>query len=139
MKRATLSFTLRNHMTELKKIHGFCETFSGMQGLSKKTRFQIILCIEEQVTNIITHGYQDCDEHWIKIALSTMKADTLVVCIEDDGLPFNPVEASTPDLEEPLEERKIGGLGIHLTKHFMDKIEYQRRGTSNVLVMTKNL
>jgi serine/threonine-protein kinase RsbW len=138
MKLNTLSFVLRNNLTELRKISEFLENFAGSQGLAKKTLFEIALCIDEHVTNIITHGYQDSVEHWIKIKLSR-EEKKFIVCIEDDGLPYNPVEAAIPALEAPLEERKIGGLGIHLVKHCMDNMDYQRHGTSNVFVMTKNL
>jgi serine/threonine-protein kinase RsbW len=138
MKRNTLSFLLRNNITEIKRISGLVKNFSGSQGLTKKTLFEITLCIDEHVTNIISHGYRDNDEHWIKITLSR-EEEKFIVRIEDDGLPYNPIETAAPDLEAPLEERKIGGLGIHLVKHRMDHIEYQRHGTSNVFVMTKNL
>jgi serine/threonine-protein kinase RsbW len=138
MKYNPLIFTLKNDVTELKKISLYLEKFSGSQGLAKKTLFEITLCIDEHVTNIITHGYHDNDEHWIQITLSR-KENRLIVRIEDDGHFYNPMDAAVPALEGPLEKRKIGGLGIYLARHYMDDMTYERLGASNVVVMTKNL
>jgi serine/threonine-protein kinase RsbW len=138
MKYDSLIFTLKNDITELKKIFSYLEKFSGSQGLAKKTLFEITLCIDEHVTNIITHGYPDDGEHWIQLTLSREES-RFIVRIEDDGDLYNPMEAAVPDLNAPLEKRKIGGLGIYLARHYMDNIAYERLGTSNVVVMTKNL
>jgi len=138
MKRGNISFKLRNSPAELDGCCRQLEAFTQSLGLSKKTILTITLCIEECIANIISHGYQDNEEHWIEITL-TSEERKFMVCIEDDAVPYNPIETATPDLESKLEERKIGGLGVHLMKHFMDHISYQRRGNKNVLVMTKNI
>jgi serine/threonine-protein kinase RsbW len=138
MKHNKISFNIRNNLTELNSVSKQIEEFTQLQGLSKKTILEITLCIEEHVTNIITHGYQDSEEHWIGITLSRA-GEKFFVSIEDDGIPYNPTEAAAPDLESTLEERKIGGLGVHLIKHYMDDMVYQRYGKRNVFVMTKNI
>jgi len=51
----------------------------------------------------------------------------------------NPTKIAAPDFQCFLEERKIGGLGVYLTKHFVDAMAYQRRDNKNVLVMTKKI
>jgi anti-sigma regulatory factor (Ser/Thr protein kinase) len=63
----------------------------------------------------------------------------VTVTVEDDGVPFNPLEATEPDLDRPLEERSIGGLGIHLVKNLMDDVEYRREAGRNYLVMRKRV
>jgi serine/threonine-protein kinase RsbW len=138
MKYEPLIFRLKNDIMELKKIFSYLEKFPGSQGLAKKTLFEITLCIDEHVTNIITHGYHDDGEHWIQITLSR-EENRFIVRIEDDGHLYNPMEAAVPALEVPLEKRKIGGLGIYLVRHYMDDMTYERLGASNVVVMTKNL
>ena len=59
--------------------------------------------------------------------------------MEDCGIPFNPVEAEAPDLQSGLEERAIGGMGIHIVKNIMDDIKYERKGDKNILTLTKRL
>lgn len=138
MKRSNISFKLRNNPAELNGFCGHLEAFAQAQGLSKKNILTITLCIEECITNIISHGYQDNEEHWIGITL-TSEDKKFIVCIEDDGISYNPTETAAPDLASPVEEKKIGGLGVHLMRHFMDDIVYQRHNNKNVLVMTKNI
>ena len=59
--------------------------------------------------------------------------------VEDDGLPFNPLEAPEPDLDSPIETRQIGGLGIHLVRNVTDGLEYRRNEGRNRLVIRKQL
>jgi anti-sigma regulatory factor (Ser/Thr protein kinase) len=58
--------------------------------------------------------------------------------VVDDGLPFNPLEAEKPDTSLPLQDRGIGGLGIHLVVNLVDEVTYERRGEQNVITLTKN-
>jgi anti-sigma regulatory factor (Ser/Thr protein kinase) len=57
----------------------------------------------------------------------------------DGGIPFNPLGVETPDTELPLEERKIGGLGIHLVRKMMGKVSYRRRIDKNVITVVEYL
>ena len=66
-----------------------------------------------------------------------LDAGTVVVQVEDEGRPFNPLEAPPVDLDAPIEGRPIGGLGIHLIRSLMDAIEYRHEDGRNVLVMRK--
>jgi serine/threonine-protein kinase RsbW len=57
--------------------------------------------------------------------------------VQDDGQPFNPLEVPEPDTTKPLEERAIGGLGIHIVRKLMDGLEYKRQGERNFLTIKK--
>jgi anti-sigma regulatory factor (Ser/Thr protein kinase) len=57
---------------------------------------------------------------------------------EDRGREFNPLEIGEPDLDIPLEERKLGGLGIHLVKKMVDEAKYRREGDRNILLLRKD-
>ena len=138
MTEGRISFELKNSLSELDKICGHLEQFGESQGLSQRTIFKINLALEELVNNTISYGYTDDDDHWIKIAIS-LEDGVLVISLEDDGIPFDPVEAKKPDCECPIEERKIGNLGIHLCKHFMDEMAYERRGNKNILTLKKSI
>ena len=138
MNRNTISFKLENRLPELKRLCSQVEAFAKKQGLSPKDIFKIHLCMEEHFTNIISHGYMDSEAHWIEITLS-VEDEKLMVRIEDDGIPFDPTQIAAPNFQCPLEERKIGGLGVYLTRHFMDTMAYQRRDNKNILIMTKKI
>jgi len=96
------------------------------------------LVIEELITNCIKYGYDDADEHSIEIVLK-LSANELVLTVSDDGHPFNPLAVPEPDTTLPVEDRPIGGLGIHLLRKMSDHMEYERQGTQNRLIVRKSL
>jgi anti-sigma regulatory factor (Ser/Thr protein kinase) len=63
----------------------------------------------------------------------------LVIEVEDDGRPFNPLQVPPPDLERPLAQRKVGGLGLHLVRELTSSIEYDRKDGKNRLVMKQTI
>jgi anti-sigma regulatory factor (Ser/Thr protein kinase) len=65
--------------------------------------------------------------------------DSVVIVITDDGLPFNPFTREDPDTDLSIEERGIGGLGIHLVKNVMDEVYYKRHVDKNVITLVKNI
>ncbi|MBN2982764.1 ATP-binding protein [Cohnella algarum] len=77
-------------------------------------------------------------EHSIRLSVSPARAFVEIV-LEDDAIPFNPLEAGAPDLEPSLEERAVGGLGIHFVKKLMDDVSYERTSSGNRLVLVKKV
>ena len=138
MNKGRISFELKNSLSELDTLCKHLEGFGESLGLSQRTIFKINLALEELVSNIISYGYSDDEEHWIKIAIS-LKDGVLVISLEDDGIPFNPAEAREPDCGCSVEDRAIGNLGIHLCKQFMDDLIYERRGNKNVVILRKDV
>jgi len=136
MAEDKISFKLKNNLSELDTLLRNLENFCVQLGLSAKCHCEIDLVSEELFTNIISYGYRDDAEHWIKMTISYAHG-ILTMRIEDDGIPFNPLEAKSPDLDSSLEERSIGGLGVHLAKHFTKDVVYERRGDKNILTLTK--
>ena len=100
--------------------------------------FEMNLALDELFTNIISYGFQDHQEHIIKVSIS-VEGDQLQMRIEDDGVPFNPLESEMPDIQCGIEECKIGGWGIHLIKKLMDDIQYQRVADNNILVLRRKI
>lgn len=133
-----VSLELRNSLSELDTLGQILQQFGEELGLANKILFQICLAMEEIVSNIISYGYTDDAVHWIKIALCHDKG-IITIRLEDDGIPFNPLWAQEPDCECPLEERKVGNLGIHLCKKVMDDMIYERFGNKNVLTLKKDI
>jgi anti-sigma regulatory factor (Ser/Thr protein kinase) len=136
MPKKKYCFKLKSDLSELDELCQHLEKFGQTLGLSKKCIFEINLALDELFTNIISYGFIDDEDHVIEVTL-TPQNKTLCLCIEDDGVPFNPVDAKEPDLECTVEECKIGGLGIHLIRNLMDEICYERCGDKNVLTLKK--
>ena len=96
------------------------------------------LALEEHLTNVMNYAYDDAQPHQIRVRLAVEQGHLLIE-VEDDGKPFNPLQASEVDTSVPLEQKPIGGLGIHLMRRFMDELHYHREGNRNVLGMRKRL
>ena len=60
-----------------------------------------------------------------------------VFCFQDEGTPYDPFARKDPDLTKPIEERPVGGLGIYMTKRFMDRVEYRYEQGRNVTTVSK--
>jgi len=138
MVKKVYTFELKNNLSELDFLCRKCEKIGRSIGVSDKSVFEMNLALDELFTNIISYGFQDCQEHIIKVTITT-EGDQLQMRIEDDGAPFNPLESKTPDFQCGIEDCKIGGLGIHLIKKLMDDMQYQRVADKNILVLKRKI
>jgi len=129
-------FELKSKLSELNTLCRHLEDCGNDMQLPQKCLFEINLGLDELFTNIISYGYEDDSDHRIKFSLAKKK-ETLVVQVEDDGKPFNPLEAAGPAVSQDLDSINIGGLGIHLVKKMMDAIDYQRVKGKNRLILKK--
>jgi serine/threonine-protein kinase RsbW len=132
----SLAFELKNSMVELSTLCKKLEGFGEALGLSRRCVFEVNLALDELFTNIISYGFDDDSEHIIRVSISS-DDNLLTVVLEDDGIPFNPVESRLPKLSDELEDCKVGGLGIHLVKNLVDEVAYCRCGQKNVLTLKK--
>jgi serine phosphatase RsbU (regulator of sigma subunit)/anti-sigma regulatory factor (Ser/Thr protein kinase) len=127
---------LHNKLSELDRFNQALAEFGQQHGLPDKIMHDLNLALEEILTNIISYGYTDAREHEIKVRLRAQPGEVKAE-VEDDGQPFNPLDAREPDTAKSLEERTIGGLGIHLVRKLMDGLEYKRQGERNLLTIKK--
>jgi len=131
-----LEIVLQNRPEEKPRLLKALETFAAEHDLPAKVCQAVDLALEEHLTNVLNYAYPDSASHEIRIRLSCEER-TLHVEVEDDGRAFNPLQAPPVDTSLPLEQRPIGGLGVHLMRQFMDTLDYRREGDRNILHMTK--
>jgi serine/threonine-protein kinase RsbW len=107
--------------------------------LDERTLYQVQLAVDEACANVVNHAYQGMEPGEMEIVCS-LDDFGLSIRIRDWGSGFEVDEVSDPDVDAPLEERILGGLGLYLIRQVMDLVEY-RRGSEgcNELVMTKRL
>ena len=134
--RKELQINLSIKLSELGRVNQSLTEFGQRHGLAPKVVHDLNLALEEILTNTISYGYTDNREHEIKVRLS-MQPGEVQAEVEDDGQPFDPLAVPEPDTAKSLEERTIGGLGIHLVRKLMDNLEYKRQGERNLLIMKK--
>lgn len=131
-----MSMQVKNDLSEIESICRNVEEFGETHQIPPDVIFNLNLSLEEIFVNIVSYGYEDKNEHFVKISMSLVD-DELIVEVEDDGRQFNPLEMPEPDLEQTLEERAVGGLGIHLVRNLMDELDYKRTDGRNILIMKK--
>jgi sigma-B regulation protein RsbU (phosphoserine phosphatase) len=132
-----LHLQLRNRLEEIDRANGAFSVFANALDLPAAPRQQVCLCLDEMLVNIISYGYPDGDEHLIDLHVQVGE-DSLVITLSDDGIPFDPFAREEPDTELSVEDRPIGGLGVHLVKNLMDNCHYERRGEHNVVQLKKS-
>lgn len=134
----TFSIALQYHPGEvvrlLKAVEAFLEPFAP----PAKVLRHFLLAIEEIALNAIVHGVpENPSDLRLDIAV---EGGALTCRMVDAGPPFDPfTQAPEPDLSSPVEERRVGGLGVYLTKKLMDVCTYERRGGRNHTLLVKKL
>lgn len=129
---------LQNNISELNTLAAAIEEFAEQTNIGMQVQFNLNLALDELITNIINYAYIDNAVHQIELTLK-FSDNQLSAKIIDDGKAFNPTHMPSPDLASEIEERQIGGLGIHFVKTLMDKMEYQRTSEQNHLLLEKKL
>ena len=138
MSSSELVFSLRNQRSEIGRMFSILEEFCQQNGISDDDLFNIRLVLDEAVINVVMHGYEDMAEHLSNVALSLV-AEVLTIHMDDDGVPYNPLNAPAPRFDLPVEQRRIGGLGVHIMKTLARKVEYRREDNRNHLTIELNM
>jgi len=135
---ALIELTLVNRSSELQRLASELERFAQNHRIPEPDIHAFSLSLDELVTNTIAYGYDDQGPHEIRVRLALANG-RLSAEVEDDGRPFNPLTAPLPDLTSAVEDRPVGGLGIHLVRSLMDHVDYRRESGKNHLMMRKQL
>lgn len=131
---AKLLLKVATRLDELERIASAVEDLGQQEDWPTDLVFRVNLVLEELGINIMNYGHDD-GLHEFEIAL-TSEADAVTIEITDDGRPFDPLnDATLPDVTAPIEDRTVGGLGIHLVRTMMDDLSYRREQCKNHLVM----
>ena len=135
---------MTNKKSEVGKLQQFMEGAAKEFGIPDDIHLSLNLAVEEAVVNVINYAYPEGTVGEIElnvtnapVADSSDSAKAVRFTLIDKGKPFDPTTQGEADITSELDERPIGGLGIHLTRSIMDRMEYRREGDSNVLIMTK--
>jgi serine/threonine-protein kinase RsbW len=131
----TVEIVIRNDMAELANLHDSLERIGAELGVPGKPLMQLQVAFDEIASNVIKYGWPDGGNHKLCVRI-TGQQGRIEVEIVDDGREFDPRLAPPPE-PQPAGRRRPGGLGIHLVKQLVDRVEYERVGGRNRTVMTK--
>lgn len=122
---------------ELGPIVGFLEKAAAQFALDQGTTFVLNMVVEELYTNMVKYNGAGADD--ILVGVDVRDHTLFIELIDFDSQPFDLDEREEVDIHAPLEERRPGGLGIHLVKRFMDEVNYQYKDRKTTIKLVKHL
>jgi serine/threonine-protein kinase RsbW len=132
--------TVRVHDWAMRELEGFVNKFAAEQGLAQEDQVRTMVVLEELLTNLARYGYPDQPrpEGVAEVTLELV-GDVLTIEFGDDGQPFNPLDRVAVDLDERLDSRPVGGLGLHMIRELADEAHYSRRDGHNVVRLSRRV
>jgi anti-sigma regulatory factor (Ser/Thr protein kinase) len=113
-------------------VNEFASSFLDCRGVAQKSIDVTSLVLEEVLSNIIRHGYDDTTRHEISVYLRVVE-ERVELEVVDDGRDFDPLTVRPVDIHESLEQRKVGGLGVHLLRTLASEVRHLRTAGRNHL------
>lgn len=135
---AVFHMIIKNDLPEIANVNAKFEKFTHTHNLPAVMRQKMSLAFDDLLNNVISYAFRDDEEHEIEIR-GELTRNRLTVTISDDGVPFNPLGIQAPDTSLSLEDRKVGGMGIHLVRSMVDDISYRRGVNRNVLSLVMHV
>ena len=133
-----LRVSLSPRLSAVRSLAQQVEEFGDAHELPEQQIYMINLALDELITNTVSYGLRGIGQPKIDVTLRI--SDTLLVLtLEDNGQRFDPTQNTNPDLSSPVDERPIGGLGLHLIKTFADRIDYEYSEGRNRLTLEHHL
>jgi len=120
-------------------IREFVGSIAQQSGFDTSDTGKLELAIDEACANVIEHAYgHDISKE--VIIRATLDDETLRIDVEDTGRGFDPKLIEQEELEQLVNKRRSGGLGMRLMKTLMDEVHYEiEPGKKNELHMVKKL
>ena len=136
MEKYCKHIRLSNDVQEIPLLNAFVDEICELNGLDDMTTMQMNLAIEEAVVNVMNYAYPEGTKGFVDIT-SMSDEESLQFVISDNGKPFDPTTKEEVDTTLPVEERRIGGLGIFLVRKMMDNVKYEYKDGQNILTLKK--
>jgi serine/threonine-protein kinase RsbW len=124
---------------QLSVLMEFAQRFRADEGLSDVDTFALELVLEELFLNVALHGSKGRPSPPGVVVKLATHGEELLIEVEDEGMPFDLLAAPPPDLTQDLDERPIGGMGLHLIREMMDHVDYELVSGRNRIRMRKTL
>lgn len=134
------AMTVTGTLDALGDIRAYVTSAAKSAGLDEKRTYRLALAVDEIATNIITHGYDESNTSGDILVLASVEDGALRVRLSDSSPAFDPLNRPDPDdLDAPLAERAIGGLGVFLATQNVDEFLYEYSNEQNHNIFVVNL
>jgi serine/threonine-protein kinase RsbW len=133
LPNGTLVIRLEPRVEAISDMLDRLEIYADAVELPPKTAYRLAVVCEELAANVVMHGSKG-EGAATFVEIKVQRQDSrLRLSVEDDGRPFDPLAQAAPDISLDLDERGIGGLGIHFVRTLVQEIAYERQESSNCL------
>jgi anti-sigma regulatory factor (Ser/Thr protein kinase) len=133
-----MRLVIDSRLSEIRRATELVDEFKAHHGLADEDANAIHVVLDELLSNSIRHGLGGAASHAIAVALELSGGEILVE-VEDDGVAYDPTQATAPVLANTLEERSLGGLGMAFVRQLTDSVEYRRVDGRNRLVLRRRI
>lgn len=138
MQKLNSILKIKSDTENLILIRDFVRDHALNNGFDEDAVNDIMLAADEAATNIIKHSYKFNSSGDIVVKVEIVD-EALEIILKDNGRAFNPADIPAPNMEKYFNEKRVGGLGLHLMRTLMDSVEYSTAKNGNKLVLRKKL
>lgn len=138
--RCEARLSIRVHDGAMRKLEDFVDTFAAAHGLAPDDKARTLIVLEELLTNLSKYGYpnQHKSKGLAEVTLE-LEGNRLTIEFSDDGHPFDPLVAASPDSAQSVRDRPVGELGLHIVRELADEVRYDRRDGRNVIRVSRRV
>jgi anti-sigma regulatory factor (Ser/Thr protein kinase) len=129
--------SFRRHIAALNDVFQFTAEFAGLNRIGESDSFAMNLALEELFTNIVKYSADNGQD--VSVHLDIAGRDLVIKITDFDVEPFDVTRAKKVDPGKSLEERNVGGIGLHLVRNFVDKITYEYHERTACITLVKHL
>lgn len=130
---------LKASLEEMPRFYAFTDQVCEKNNIDDPEKMEIQLSLEELIVNVINYAYPDHQkEHCIELFFDCKEGKTFFTIV-DEGVAFDPTLHEEVDISSNIDERTVGGLGIHMVRQMMDSMNYHRCGNKNILTLEKRI
>jgi anti-sigma regulatory factor (Ser/Thr protein kinase) len=123
---------------EVEEVNSAFAGFAETHGVPANTRRNLNVALDELLANVLSHGMAGRDGGSVTVEVD-LDQESLTLTLTDDGPPFDPFGQADPDTTLSVDDREIGGLGVHIVRRLVDDVSYERRDGRNVVTLVKRL
>ncbi len=132
--------TVAGTLKDIGQLTEYVSEAAEQAGLTERERYYLCLAVDEIATNVVMYGYQKAGISGELTIRAIFDDEQVHIELEDSGVTFDPRQVPEPDLHKPPHERPVGGLGIYLALHGIDRFQYARikRGNRSTFIVHKS-
>jgi len=134
----TLELRITSELDGIDEVNERFNAFAGAHAVPDAARRTFNIAFDDLLNNVVSYAYKGSRDQVIDVRIE-LGPDHLEASVSDDGPMFDPFALDAPDIGLDVEERIIGGLGVHLVRTMMDEVHYHRVNERNVVVIRKYL